>query len=216
MMYRARMAYRDNIIVSEYDSKRFYSLKGKTTDFLEKSAIEKALKYVELPSGSRILDLPCGTGRISTYLAKKGYKITGGDISPAMVDLARLNTRKTGMNSSTEFHVLDAEKIDCANKEFDMVVSLRFFGHTPPDVRIKVLNEFKRIGKKYFILAYYIKNSFQEIVRRKRRLARDIPWFPVSSDDIEREMRQVGIRVIKAFPVLRYFSETVIILGESL
>ena len=86
MDYKARSAYKDSKIVNEYDSKRFYSIRGKVINFLEKSAIEKAIKYIALPAASEILDLPCGTGRISIFLAEKGYKVMGGDISPEMID----------------------------------------------------------------------------------------------------------------------------------
>lgn len=215
MMYKARIAYRDYKIADAYDKKRFHSIKGKVTDYLEKSAIEKALNGIPIPAASRILDLPCGTGRISALLAKKGHMIIGGDISPAMIDNANKNMQTLGFRGETEFRVIDAENIDFSNNYFDIVLSLRFFGHTPPDVRMKVLHEFKRVGKKYFIVAYYIKNSLQEILRRKDRLAREVPWYPVSFKDIKREMNQVGIKTIKIIPVLRYVSETVVVLGEA-
>jgi 2-polyprenyl-3-methyl-5-hydroxy-6-metoxy-1,4-benzoquinol methylase len=38
-----------------------------------------------LPPGSRILDIPCGHGRHSIELARRGYAITGVDLSPAFL-----------------------------------------------------------------------------------------------------------------------------------
>lgn len=39
--------------------------------------------------GSPILELACGTGRVLLPLAREGYQVTGIDVSPAMLELAR-------------------------------------------------------------------------------------------------------------------------------
>lgn len=215
MDYKARNAYKDSIIVDNYERERFYSFRGRVIDMLEKSAIEKAIKYVSLPENSKILDLPCGTGRVSIFLAKKGYLITGGDVSLSMVNKSIENAKKINVLDKTNFLGLDAVSIDYPGNYFDAVVSLRLFGHTPPEVRMNILREFKRVGRKYFILAYYIKNSFQEILRRKKRLKMGTPWYPVSFKDINLEIEQAGMKKLKVFPVLKGFSETAIILCEA-
>ena len=215
MAYKARTAYRNAKIVTEYNKKRFYSLKGRITDKLEKWVIEKALRHISLPVKSKILDLPCGTGRISMFLAKKRYVVTGGDISASMIKEAQGNVCQPNVFYKTNFKVLDAEKINCQDNYFDAIVSLRFFGHLPPDVRINVLKEFKRVGKRFFILAYYLKKCPQEILRRRKRLIAGVHWNPVLLKDVDEEFQQVGIKRIKVFPVLRGFSETIIVVGES-
>jgi len=42
-----------------------------------------------LRSGQRILDVGCGPGWLSEFLARFGYRVTGVDISPAMIEVAR-------------------------------------------------------------------------------------------------------------------------------
>ena len=37
---------------------------------------------LDLPRGSRVLDLPCGWGRLNPYLCAQGLEIFGGDLSP--------------------------------------------------------------------------------------------------------------------------------------
>jgi SAM-dependent methyltransferase len=39
--------------------------------------------------GSPILELACGTGRVLVPLARQGYQVTGVDVSPAMLEMAR-------------------------------------------------------------------------------------------------------------------------------
>ncbi len=42
-----------------------------------------------LPAGSRILDVGCGSGWLSEYFARLGYKVKGIDISPDLIEMSR-------------------------------------------------------------------------------------------------------------------------------
>src|SRR2546429_3350232 len=39
--------------------------------------------------GAHLLDVPCGNGRLSFELARRGYRVTGVDISEEFIDEAR-------------------------------------------------------------------------------------------------------------------------------
>ena len=45
----------------------------------------------------RVLDLPCGQGRHSIELARRGYDVTGVDLSPFMLDVARTRAAAAGV-----------------------------------------------------------------------------------------------------------------------
>lgn len=47
-----------------------------------------------LPPGARILDVGCGSGWLCEYFARFGYNVTGIDISPDLIELARERLRK--------------------------------------------------------------------------------------------------------------------------
>ncbi len=49
-------------------------------------SVEAAL---QLPKGSTILDLCCGTGRVSLELGRRGYRVLGVDLSPSLLAIAR-------------------------------------------------------------------------------------------------------------------------------
>ena len=46
-------------------------------------------KHLRLSPGVRVLDVPCGAGRLSVPLAKRGVAMTGIDISPPFIEAAR-------------------------------------------------------------------------------------------------------------------------------
>ena len=48
-----------------------------------------AERKLDLDGGARVLDLCCGHGRHSVLLAKRGYKVTGLDLSQSYLDLAQ-------------------------------------------------------------------------------------------------------------------------------
>lgn len=56
-------------------------------DFAE-GQVEKILELVEF-EGSSIIDLACGPGRHSVVLAKRGYRVTGVDVSEFLLEKAK-------------------------------------------------------------------------------------------------------------------------------
>lgn len=68
--------------------------------------------------GAKILEIGCGPGNISKYLLKKrpDFEITGIDVAPNMVELAKKN------NPKAEFISMDSRDILSLNKKFDAII----------------------------------------------------------------------------------------------
>ena len=66
---------------SRYDENPFTQHTVAEVDFL--------LALFPIAAGARILDVGCGTGRHAIELAKRGYRVTGVDLSSGMLDVAR-------------------------------------------------------------------------------------------------------------------------------
>ena len=67
--------------------------KAGTKDWTE-AEVAFILDVLNVPKGSNILDLPCGTGRHSIELAKRGYSVTAIDISTEFINGLREKVNK--------------------------------------------------------------------------------------------------------------------------
>jgi 2-polyprenyl-3-methyl-5-hydroxy-6-metoxy-1,4-benzoquinol methylase len=69
----------------------------------------------------KILDIGCGTGRHDIELTKRGYSVTGADLSESQLKRAREKTAEAGL--SIEFQRHDARALPF-HDEFDVVIML--------------------------------------------------------------------------------------------
>lgn len=81
--------------------------------------------------GPRVLDLGCGPGWSSIFLAGRGCRVTAADVAPDMLDLARANTTRFGLE--VEFLELDMQKAIPDDEQFDSVLILDALHHCPDE-----------------------------------------------------------------------------------
>ena len=97
----------------KYDAENFTQGTIGECDFIEKEiGFNKSLK---------IIDIGCGTGRHSVELAKRGYKVTGIDLSDSQ--LARAKAKAKAQNLQIDFQKHDARKLPFEN-EYDLAIML--------------------------------------------------------------------------------------------
>lgn len=108
----------------------------------EKEIFDKYFKNV-----GRILDIGCGGGRTSFYLASIGNKVTAIDLSPQLIEAAQEKLAKNP--ADIEFMVKDAQHLDYPDNHFDgAVFSFNGIGFIPrKENKLKLLKEIERILK---------------------------------------------------------------------
>lgn len=55
-------------------------------------------KQLQLSNSAKVLDVPCGNGRISIELAQRGFALTGVDIAKEFIDEAKSSSLQAGVN----------------------------------------------------------------------------------------------------------------------
>ena len=60
--------------------------------------IEKIIKKESAQPPELLLDLGCGTGKMTLELARRGYDMTGVDYSPEMLGVAREDAEREGLD----------------------------------------------------------------------------------------------------------------------
>src|SRR6266700_1381716 len=58
---------------------------------------EFLMRTLQVQPGARLLNVPCGDGRLSLELARRGHRMTGVDISPDFLEVAREDSRREGL-----------------------------------------------------------------------------------------------------------------------
>jgi 2-polyprenyl-3-methyl-5-hydroxy-6-metoxy-1,4-benzoquinol methylase len=97
----------------KYDNESFTAGTKGEVDFIEKE--------INFNKSIQILDIGCGTGRHSLELARRGYKVSGIDLSGSMIDKARLAAQEE--NLEINFQIKDAR--DFNFKElFDLAIMI--------------------------------------------------------------------------------------------
>jgi SAM-dependent methyltransferase len=61
------------------------------------------------PTGGHALELACGRGRASVWLAVRGMEVWGVDVSPVAIDLARQLAVLSGVGDRCRFEVVDLD-----------------------------------------------------------------------------------------------------------
>lgn len=164
-----------------------------------------------LAPNSRILDLPCGTGRLTALLLSRGLQVVGADCSEWMVATARQQLSELGDGGSAHsaapiFEVREALNTRYPAGAFDAIVCNRLFHHfREQETRAAVLKEFGRICRGPILVSFF--NSFAlDAVRIRvkhwirRKVAQD--RIPISMSTMVRDVRNAGMDVIAKWSVL--------------
>jgi len=207
--YDARWGYR-KLDAERYERRRYGSLGRRLNLRLLERALTRALARV--PADGLVLDAPCGTGILSTFLRRKGYRVIGADISPAMLAVAHRRADALG-------HVrADLEQPPCRPRSVDAVLTSRFLMHLPSDTRVRVLRVLGELARGPVVATVchpYTYKSFQRALRRA--LGGSAKRSPrLTRRELEDEAARAGMRIERVIPVLPILSEVWVVVLSTL
>jgi SAM-dependent methyltransferase len=94
-----------------------------------KGEVDFALRELNLAPGAHVLDIPCGHGRHAIELARRGYRVTGVDISADALRYAKADAEAAGV--SVEWRQLEMQDFDESARYDGAIHFGNSFGYIP-------------------------------------------------------------------------------------
>jgi tocopherol O-methyltransferase len=95
---------------------------GETPERAQVRLIEELASRTRIQRGARVLDVGCGLGGSSFWLARNfGCSVLGITISPVQKHLAERRARSFGLSDRVRFAVRDANELDFGTESFDVI-----------------------------------------------------------------------------------------------
>lgn len=152
--------------------------------------------FTLLPPGAEILDVGCGSGWTTVFLAESGFRPTGIDIAPAHIRDAEARAARYSM--LLEFAVADMESFDLG-RQFDGALIFDALHHSqrPAEVVARVAAHLRPGGWALFGEPSWL-HAFSPHARRTHR---EKGWIErgVRARALEREARRAGFADFRRF-----------------
>ena len=170
-----------------FNNKLYLELYKHRDEAEAKDIVNLIQRCIPLKTNSKVLDVCCGAGRNSLELARRGYQVTGFDLSKFLINEAKKNLQGTIEKSlKIRFLIKDMRKFHF-NKKYDIAVNIfTSFGYfESDDENFKVIKNVSDSVRKggYFVFDYlnseYLKSNLVteskdivngKIVIQKRRI----------------------------------------------
>lgn len=165
--------------------------------------LEYAIALVRCAEAPRVLDVGCGDGSNAVLMASLGANVTGFDVSPESIAIAKERARINGIEERTRFMVGTAESFGTSEIPFDVVWCDAVLHHVIPQLD-QVLTGLRRLQSPSG------RTVIMEPVSRSRLLRRLRSAIPLRTEATpgERPLRSMELGAIQqAYPGIaaRYF-----------
>jgi ubiquinone/menaquinone biosynthesis C-methylase UbiE len=189
---------------ASYDSKYERELHKRISDRVERRVIARALALAPGPH-ERILDVPCGAGRLSPELVLHSRgRIVEADYSPTMLERCRSNAR--GYEPAVAR--VNALQLPFRDGSFDLVFSARISHHIGLESdRERWLRELCRVSRRYVVATFFDASSLKNLIRIARSpFSRKRPKNTMRLARVHELAQESGFVVKAAIPLSRLFS----------
>lgn len=145
-----------------------------------------------LTTGSKILDIGCGSGVPITKSLAKGHEVTGVDISPKQIERART------MVPEATFLEGDIMEVSFPHEVFDAVVSFYAIIHIPREEHMELLGRVRRMLRKGGLLLATLGSDAWTATEEYEPFGVAMHWSHYGPEEYKRMLSEVGFRVLKS------------------
>jgi ubiquinone/menaquinone biosynthesis C-methylase UbiE len=188
-------------IADEFDS--IYDYRGTLSTRILHKLFRKAM-FERIPisvqesrplKGKSVLDIGCGSGRLSFLLAKEAARVTGIDYAKSMIDLAKKYQHQLEVVDGVEFICCDFMNDFPEDKKYDISIALGVFDYIKDPMPL--LTKVKKITTTKIIASYPAKFSVQSPLRKVWLSTRKCPVFFYTKSQLKRIYSNLGIENVK-------------------
>ncbi|MEM7193535.1 MAG: class I SAM-dependent methyltransferase [Pseudomonadota bacterium] len=189
---RYEWQYQDASSASAYDQSFRASARKRQRTRRELAIVETLLG--DQQKTGRLLDIPCGGGRLSDPISDACDELIEADIAPAQLALALKRHDQSGISTRVEGVVASALNIPLANESVDGVICARLSHHLPDSTeRRALLAELLRVARFFVIFSFTDLASIQSLSRKLR--GKSLNPSAMSQDEIERIVTSEGAHI---------------------
>lgn len=202
---------RDLEAAKDYDQERFSkSGRMKRLDAWEQDFAKIVFDRVG-GSNATILDMPCGNGRFFDTF-KSAQKLSLFDYAPTMLEAL---VAKHPEAAACERKQGDIMNIPLEDGSVDLAFSMRLFHHIEDaEKRQRALSELSRVSKKWVAISFYNTATWRYI--RKRLRGKTPSGYAVSLATLEKEARDVNLKIVLKHPSLSLIEQQRCVLFEKI
>lgn len=125
--------------------------------------VKKDLKGI-IKEEMNVLDLGCGTGISTKYIAELGAKVIGIDLSPKLIQFARKNSN----HQNIKYRVGDITNFNINKKEFDVICLIDIMEHIPRTRITCLIEKIKRYSHNNTIIYLNIPDARLQFWTREK------------------------------------------------
>ena len=220
---RIRAQYEAEDHANTYADQRWTeTLHAQKTHRWELSAVEHLLQRAQKLNAHpmrRILDMPCGYGRLAQLLSRYSQSLIQADLAMAMLlrrEGKSSGSDEAGNTSASGPLAMQASlfQIPLKDQAVDLCFCMRVLHHFPDaEARVNILTELSRVSGKFAIASYYDASAFPHLRDRLRKRKRTLT--PVSHATFAAEANAAGFKIVEKRFRRRWFSFQVLALLQK-
>ena len=192
--------------IRRYEGKRYKGLDQRIVHNLEYRIVQNFVDEIYAVNDN-VVDLPCGYGRFTAMLLDRPMNVVVADLNMKM--LLRVYER---FGKQARFANANIMHLPFQDAAFHGLLSMRLIQHfhTPED-RIRAFSEIRRVISEWAVVSVYTTSAAHKLMR----FFRDHHKITMADDDqIEREVKKAGLKVLESKKILPVIHAQTILLLE--